>query len=99
MPLQVIVVGAGLAGLGAAIALNRAGHNIQVLEQSSFRNEVGAAIHVAPNATRILKEWGCNLNGLYPVQCNRLQVWDSEGKSPFDPCCDERPPPEIEYHR
>ncbi|KAJ5660679.1 uncharacterized protein N7484_000051 [Penicillium longicatenatum] len=79
MPLQVIVVGAGLAGLGAAIALNRAGHNIQVLEQSSFRNEVGAAIHVAPNATRILKEWGCNLNGLYPVQCNRLQVWDSEG--------------------
>ena len=30
MPLQVIVVGAGLAGLGAAIALNRAGHNVQV---------------------------------------------------------------------
>lgn len=30
MPLKVIVVGAGLAGLGAAIALNRSGHEVQV---------------------------------------------------------------------
>lgn len=30
MPLKVIVVGAGLGGLGAAIALNRAGHDVQV---------------------------------------------------------------------
>jgi salicylate hydroxylase len=30
MPLNVIVVGAGLGGLGAAIALSRQGHNITV---------------------------------------------------------------------
>lgn len=30
MPLKVIVVGAGLGGLGAAIALNRSGHDVQV---------------------------------------------------------------------
>jgi monoamine oxidase len=30
MPLQVAVVGAGLAGLSAAIDLHRAGHNVQV---------------------------------------------------------------------
>ncbi|KAJ5833644.1 hypothetical protein N7474_001955 [Penicillium riverlandense] len=85
MPLQVIVVGAGLGGLGAAIALHRAGHNVQVIEQSGFHNEVGAAIHVAPNATRVLKDWGCNFKDLQPVQCKRLQVWDRDGKLLWTP--------------
>ncbi|KAI9372362.1 hypothetical protein BJX61DRAFT_507589 [Aspergillus egyptiacus] len=79
MPLNVIVVGAGLGGLGAAIALNRAGHNVQVIEKSGFLNEVGAATHVAPNATRILKSWGCELDSLQPVHCEKLQVWDAMG--------------------
>ena len=30
MPLKVIVIGAGLGGLGAAIALHRQGHNVTV---------------------------------------------------------------------
>lgn len=30
MPLKVIVVGAGLAGLGAAVALKRSGHEVEV---------------------------------------------------------------------
>ncbi|KAJ5131793.1 hypothetical protein N7448_005951 [Penicillium atrosanguineum] len=79
MPLKVVVVGAGLAGLGAAIALNRSGHEVQVIEQSSFLNEVGAAIHVAPNATRILREWGCDFEKLQPVHCTKVQLWTSAG--------------------
>jgi salicylate hydroxylase len=106
MPLNIIVVGAGLGGLGVAIALNRPGHNVQVsmasfsptrlllsfrsplsllisiqqlLEKSSFLNEVGAAIHVAPNPTRILKAWGCDLDWLRPVHCEKLQIWNSKG--------------------
>ncbi|PYH84659.1 hypothetical protein BO82DRAFT_390027 [Aspergillus uvarum CBS 121591] len=63
MPLKVVVVGAELAGLGAAIAL--------------FLNEVGAAIHVAPNATRILRDWGCNFDN--------LQAWDSDGNLVYTP--------------
>lgn len=51
----------------------------QVLEQSGFLNEVGAAIHVAPNATRILRDWGCDFEKLQAVQCKRLQVWDEKG--------------------
>ncbi|KAJ6131097.1 FAD/NAD(P)-binding domain-containing protein [Penicillium sp. IBT 18751x] len=79
MPLKVVVVGAGLAGLGAAIALNRSGHEVQVIEQSGFLNEVGAAIHVAPNATRILREWGCDFEKLQPVFCTKVQLWTSAG--------------------
>lgn len=30
MPLKIILIDAGLAGLGAAIALNRAGHDVEV---------------------------------------------------------------------
>ena len=30
MPLQVIIAGAGLGGLGAAIAMARSGHNVEV---------------------------------------------------------------------
>ncbi|KAL4734277.1 hypothetical protein BDV11DRAFT_209537 [Aspergillus similis] len=65
MPLNVLVVGAGLGGLGAAIALNRAGHDVLVLP---ILHEVGAAIHVAPNASRILQSWG-----------NAIRVWDAQG--------------------
>ncbi|KAK4936727.1 hypothetical protein LTR10_022451 [Elasticomyces elasticus] len=79
MPLKVIVVGAGLAGLGAAIALNQQGHDVDVFEQSSFLNEVGAAIHIPPNATRVLNEWGVDRNDLQGTFCYHLTVNDAEG--------------------
>ncbi|GIJ86733.1 hypothetical protein Asppvi_005628 [Aspergillus pseudoviridinutans] len=56
--MKVIIVGGGIAGLAAAIGLRRAGHNVQIFERSSFLREVGAAIHVQPNASRILLHWG-----------------------------------------
>lgn len=59
MPLKVVIVGGGIAGLSCAIALRRAGHAVVVLERSArFDNETGAAIHVPPNATRPLLAWG-----------------------------------------
>ncbi|OAA39346.1 Aromatic-ring hydroxylase-like protein [Metarhizium rileyi] len=56
--LNVIIVGAGIAGLSAAISLRRAGHCVHLYEKSSMNNEVGAAIHVPPNAARFLTAWG-----------------------------------------
>ncbi|KIL92376.1 3-hydroxybenzoate 6-hydroxylase 1 [Fusarium avenaceum] len=85
MPLKVLVAGAGLGGLGAAIALARAGHNVEVFEQSRFMNEVGAAIHIAPNASRILKSWGIDFEDLQAVFCNAIKVYDNTGKLMFVP--------------
>lgn len=55
---EVVVVGGGIAGLGSAIGLARAGIEVQVLERAPAFGEVGAGLQMAPNATRILREWG-----------------------------------------
>ncbi|EXJ78896.1 hypothetical protein A1O3_08396 [Capronia epimyces CBS 606.96] len=55
---QIIVVGAGLGGLGAAVSLLLAGHDVQVFEAASAIAEVGAGIQVLPNSSRILQSWG-----------------------------------------
>jgi 2-polyprenyl-6-methoxyphenol hydroxylase-like FAD-dependent oxidoreductase len=55
---DVIVVGGGIGGLGNALALARAGRRVRVLERAAEFTEVGAGLQMAPNATRILREWG-----------------------------------------
>jgi len=52
--LNTAIIGAGIAGLSAAIALRRSNHKVTVYERSSFKQEVGAAISIPPNATRVL---------------------------------------------
>ncbi|KAF2767126.1 FAD/NAD(P)-binding domain-containing protein [Teratosphaeria nubilosa] len=56
--LQVIIVGAGLGGLGAAIGLLLAGHKVHILEAASKIAEVGAGIQILPNSSRVLRRWG-----------------------------------------
>jgi salicylate hydroxylase len=53
-----IVVGAGIGGLTAALALARAGRDVLILEQASRLGEVGAGIQLSPNATRVLYSLG-----------------------------------------
>ncbi|KAL4863233.1 hypothetical protein BDV12DRAFT_206706 [Aspergillus spectabilis] len=55
--LKIIVVGAGLGGLGAAIAISLTGHEVVVLESAREIGEVGAGIQCLPNSTRILRSW------------------------------------------
>ncbi len=51
---HVIVAGAGIAGLSAALAMARAGLRATVLEQAEKLTEAGAGIQLGPNATRVL---------------------------------------------
>src|SRR3954462_15949938 len=56
--MNVIVVGAGLAGLGAAIGLARDGHEVTVMERAAEMGAVGASISMWPNEPRALEELG-----------------------------------------
>lgn len=63
LPLQ-----AGIAGLAAARALRD--HNVTILEQSRMKEEVGAAIHMGPNASRIALEWGLDVKRVQSCKVN-----------------------------
>ncbi len=54
----VIVAGAGIGGLTAALALARQQLRVIVLERSEQLEEVGAGIQLSPNASRILIDLG-----------------------------------------
>lgn len=54
----VLVVGGGIGGLAAALALARKGIATRVLEQAPEFKEVGAGIQLGPNVFRMFKELG-----------------------------------------
>jgi salicylate hydroxylase len=54
----VIVVGGGIGGLSAALALSRKGIPVQVLEQAPEFMEIGAGIQLGPNVFRMFEVLG-----------------------------------------
>jgi salicylate hydroxylase len=53
---RIAIVGGGIGGLTAAVALRRAGVDVTVLEQAPQLLPVGASLQLGPNATRVLGE-------------------------------------------
>ncbi|WP_428485896.1 FAD-dependent monooxygenase [Rhodopila sp.] len=51
---DVLIAGAGLGGLTAALALIQHGHQVRVFEQAAEPREVGAGVQLGANGTRIL---------------------------------------------
>ena len=51
---RVVIAGAGLGGLTAALALIQRGYDVRVFEQASELREVGAGVQLGANGTKIL---------------------------------------------
>lgn len=62
---RVAIVGAGIGGLTAALALQKAGLRVDLYEQASELREVGAGLTITPNASHVL-----NYLGLGPAMAN-----------------------------
>jgi salicylate hydroxylase len=56
--LPVLIAGAGIGGLSAALALARQGVRVRVLEAEPEFSESGAGIQIGPNGSRLLRSWG-----------------------------------------
>jgi salicylate hydroxylase len=54
MRLTIGINGGGIGGLAAAIALRAAGHDVEIYEQASSFQRIGADINLTPNAVRAL---------------------------------------------
>lgn len=66
MTVPLVIAGAGIGGLTAALTLARAGRPSLVLERAPRIEEVGAGLQIAPNAGRILAGLGLE-EALAPV--------------------------------
>ena len=56
---RIAIVGAGMAGLTAALAFAKTGAEVSVFEQAPEIKEVGAGIQITPNGARVLEALGC----------------------------------------
>lgn len=70
---RVLVVGGGIGGLTAAVALSRAGREVTVLERAPSLAPVGAAVSLAPNALSALDVIGVG------DEVRALAAWQGEG--------------------
>ena len=78
--MKILIAGAGIGGLTAALALIQRGFAVQVLEQAAELREVGAGVQLSPNATRALFLLGLE-GALQKVACvatgKRVRLWNT----------------------
>jgi salicylate hydroxylase len=57
-PYRVAIVGGGIGGLTAAVALHQRGFEVDVYERSPRLEEVGAGLQVGPNGVKVIRALG-----------------------------------------
>ncbi|WUS95854.1 FAD-dependent monooxygenase [Streptomyces sp. NBC_00708] len=70
---RAVVIGSGIGGLTAALALHRSGWQVTVLERADSLEPVGAGIALAPNGQRALDVVGLG------DEIRSLAAWQGEG--------------------
>ncbi|KAL7625889.1 hypothetical protein AAE478_005113 [Parahypoxylon ruwenzoriense] len=102
--LNVLVVGAGLGGLAAGLALQTDGHKVRIIDAVPEFAEAGAGIRVPPNSSRLLLRWGVDLEKMKKSVSRRYHFvrWKDGStmvKLPFDNIVETHGAPYYLVHR
>src|SRR5436853_1746983 len=78
--MRILIVGAGIGGLTAALALLREGHEVAVYEQAPALAELGAGAQISANGSRVLFALGLE-DAIRRVWCEpagkEIRLWNS----------------------
>jgi len=78
--LRILIVGAGIGGLTAALALTRDGHDVEVYEQAPRLAELGAGVQISANGARVLFALGLE-DAIRRVWCvpsaKEIRLWNT----------------------
>ncbi|MHB2263771.1 FAD-dependent monooxygenase [Aliihoeflea sp. PC F10.4] len=78
--MQIAIIGGGIGGLTAALALLREGFEVEVFEQAPELREVGAGVQISANGTRVLFELGLEddiMAVASEAQGKEIRLWNS----------------------
>ncbi len=97
---NIAIIGGGIGGVAAAVALHQAGIPVTLYERSPEFREVGAGMMLWPNATRVLRELGLlekliarsgpNTNFLVRASCGRVLMDIALGRFDVPAVCARR---------
>jgi len=77
---KILIVGAGIGGLTAALALQRRGFEVEVYEQADHLGDIGAGLQLSPNAVKVLGALGLSAGldaiGVEP-EGKTIRLWNS----------------------
>ncbi len=83
---HILIAGAGIGGLGAALALLQRGFTVEVHEQAGELREFGAGINMTPNGHRVLDHLGVG-EAVRAMACTptrrQIRHWQSGKAWPF----------------
>ena len=57
---EILVIGGGIGGLAAALAISRSGRQVRLLERSDQFGEIGAGIQLGPTQPAFWTGWACS---------------------------------------